>query len=113
MRTLAALPHPGHRLQAVAWEPRGLTAGPGTLMDAVLGSAGLANASDGRPMGLEALLRHAPDLLVVPGTPEFPSLATALLDHPALAGVHRRAVPPALTICAGPFTAEAAVLLAQ
>ena len=41
------------------------------------------------------------------------TLASALLDHPALAGVRRRAIPPALTLCAGPFTAQAAVLLAR
>jgi iron complex transport system substrate-binding protein len=104
--------HPQER-RALVWEPRGLTAGPGSLMDAVLRSAGLINASDGRRVGLEALLRQPPDLLVVPAAPEFPSLASALLDHPALAGIHRRAVPPALTLCAGPFTAQAAVLLAQ
>jgi iron complex transport system substrate-binding protein len=100
-------------LRALVWEPRGLTAGPGSLMDAVLRSAGLINASDGRRVGLETLLRQPPDLLVVPATPEFPSLASALLDHPALAGVRRRAIPPALTLCAGPFTAQAAALLAR
>ena len=76
-------------------------------------SAGLANASDGRRVGLEALLRRPPALLVVPTAPEFPSLANDLLDHPALAGVPHRAIPPPLTICAGPFTAEAAALLAR
>ena len=111
--SLAALPHPSHPRRALVWEPRGLTAGPGTLMDAVLLTVGLVNASDGRHLGLEALLRDPPDLLVVPATPEFPSLATALLEHPALAALHRRAIPPALTICAGPFTAQAAALLAQ
>ncbi len=111
--TLAALPHRDHAPHAVAWEPRGLTAGPGSLMDAVMRAAGLINASDGGHMGLEALLQHPPDLLIVPATPEFPSLATALLDHPALAALRRRAIPPALTICAGPFTAQAAVMLAQ
>jgi iron complex transport system substrate-binding protein len=111
--SLEALPHPAEPLHALVWEPRGLTAGPATLMDAVLRSAGLANASDGHRVGLEALLRHPPDLLVVPAAPEFPSLATALLDHPVLAGLRRRAIPPALTICAGPFTARAAVLLAR
>lgn len=112
---LDELPHPRqrHPVRALVWEPRGLTAGPGTLMDAVLRSAGLVNASDGRRVGLEALLRQPPDLLVVPAAPEFPSLASALLDHPALAGVARRAIPPPLTICAGPFTARAAVLLAR
>jgi iron complex transport system substrate-binding protein len=111
--TLAALPHPSAERRALVWEPRGLTAGPGSLMDAVLRSAGLFNASDGRRVGLEALLRNPPDLLIVPETPEFPSLATALLDHPALTGLRRRAIPPALTICAGPFTAEAAALLTR
>ena len=110
---LDALPHPAKPRRALVWQPRGLTAGPGTLMDAVLRSVGLINASDGRRVGLEALLTHPPDLLVVPAAPEFPSLATALLDHPALAGIARRAIPPALTICAGPFTARAAALLAQ
>jgi iron complex transport system substrate-binding protein len=110
---LGDLPQRPRRLRALVWEPRGLTAEPGSLMDAVLRSAGLTNASDGRRVGLEALLRQPPDLLVVPSTPEFPSLAAALLNHPALAGVRRRAIAPALTLCAGPFTAQAAVLLAR
>ena len=110
---LAALPRAPRPIRALVWEPRGFTAGPGTLMDAVLRAAGLTNLSDGRRVGLEALLRHPPDLLVVPATPAFPSLATELLDHPAVAGMARRAIPTALTICAGPFTARAAELLAQ
>jgi iron complex transport system substrate-binding protein len=111
--TLANLPRPSHPVRTLVWQPRGLTAGPGSLMDAVVRSVGLLNMSDGRHVGLENLLREPPDLLVVPETPEFPSLATALLGHPALAGLHRRAIPPALTICAGPFTAQAAALLAR
>jgi iron complex transport system substrate-binding protein len=110
---LARLPRPDHAERALAWEPRGLTAGPGTLMDAVLHAAGLSNLSDGRRVGLEALLRHPPDLLVEPAAPAYPSLATAMLDHPALAAMPRRTIPPALTICAGPFSAEAAALLAR
>ena len=110
---LAALPHPAHAERALVWEPRGLAAGPGTLMDAVLHAAGMTNASDGRSVSLEALLRHPPDLLVVSTAPAYPSLATTLLDHPALAGLARRAIPPALTICAGPFSVEAATLLAR
>ena len=111
--TLAALPHPVREARALVWEPRGLTAGPGTLMDAVLRAAGLNNASDGSRIGLEHLLRHPPDVLVVQTAPAYPSLATTLLDHPALAGVARREIPPALTICGGPFSAEAAALLAR
>ena len=111
--TLAGVKRPDHDMRALAWEPRGFTEGPGTFMDAVLHAAGMSNASDGRRVGLEALLRRPPDMLVVPATPDWPSLATALLQHPALAGLPRRMIPPALTICAGPFSAEAAAMLAR
>ncbi len=110
--TLAALPRQDGGRHALVWEPRGFTAGPGSLMDAVLHAAGLENASNGRRLGLEQLLRHPPDLLVVPSAPDYPSLATDLLDHASLAGLPRRAIPAALTICAGPFTADAAAMLA-
>ncbi len=110
---LAEVPREKRVIRALVWEPRGFTAGPGTLMDSLLRAAGLSNASDGRRVGLEALLRHRPDLLVVPTAPAYPSIATTLLQHPALAGIPRRAIPPALTICAGPFSAQAVVLLAQ
>jgi iron complex transport system substrate-binding protein len=110
---LAALPHADRRIRALVWEPRGFTAGPRTLMDSLLRAAGLSNTSDGRRVGLEALLRHPPDLLVVPTAPEFPSLATTELQHPALAEIPRRTISPALTICAGPFSAQAVALLAQ
>lgn len=108
---LASPPQPDHSARALVWEPRGLTAGPGTLMDAMLHAAGMTNASDGSPLTVEALLRHPPDLLVVPTAPAYPSLATTLLDHPALAGLSRRAIPPALTICPGPFNAKAVTML--
>jgi iron complex transport system substrate-binding protein len=110
---LADLPHRDRRIRALVWEPRGFTAGPGTLTDTLLRAAGLSNASDGQRVGLEALLRNPPDLLVLPTTPGYPSLATTALQHPALAGIPRRTIPPALTICAGPFSAQAVALLAQ
>jgi iron complex transport system substrate-binding protein len=108
---LAALKPPPHPVRALVWEPRGYTAGPGSLADAVLKAAGLSNISTGRQVGLEALLRLHPDLLVLPASAQFPSLATELLGHPATSGIPRRFVPPALTICAGPWTADAAVIL--
>ena len=110
---LAAVKGPTRITRAIVWEPRGLTAGPGTLMDAVLRAAGLRNAANGTRVSLEALLQRPPDLLVVPTTAAFPSLATALLEHPALAAIPHSMIPPALTICAGPFSADAAVMLAQ
>jgi iron complex transport system substrate-binding protein len=108
---LAALePHP-HPLRALVWQPRGYTAGPGSLADAVLKAAGLTDIGTGRQVGLEALLGLRPDLLVLPAPARFPSLATELLDHPATEDIPRRFVPPKLTICAGPWTADAAVML--
>ncbi len=110
---LAEQPHTDRGIRALVWEPRGFTVGRGTLMDSLLRAAGLSNASDGRLVGLEVLLRHPPDLLVVSTEPAYPSLATAVLQHAALAGIPRRTIPPALTICAGPFSAKAVTLLAQ
>ncbi len=110
---LASLPHPARRRTAIAWEPRGYTSGPGTLMDAVLKAAGLTNVGNGRRLGREALLRDPPDLLVVPAAPDFPSLATGIFQDPVLSEIQQRALPPALTLCAGPFTARAASILAR
>lgn len=92
---------------AVAMQPRGYTSGPGSLMDAVLRAAGLANASDGRRMSAETLLRRPPDILVLPVAPAHPSLATAMLRTPAFAAIPTRYYRPAWTICAGPFTGRA------
>ena len=36
-----------------------------------------------------------------------------MLDSPALAAIPRRTLPPPLTICAGPFTAQAVAMLAR
>jgi iron complex transport system substrate-binding protein len=113
-RTLAAIPPApiGPRPTALIWEPRGYTAGPYGIADAVLRAAGFANAGDGRRWGIERLLAHPPDLLVLPDDPTFPSLATDLLDNPALAGIRRVRVPPSWLICAGPDTARAVALIA-
>ncbi len=111
--TLAGIPAPSRPRTALAWQPRGYTAGPGSLMDAVMRAAGLDNLSAGQRLGVEALLRHPPDLLVVAEAPAFPSLATAALHQTALASIPRLSLPPALTLCAGPFTARAVALLAR
>jgi iron complex transport system substrate-binding protein len=91
----------------------GYAAGAETLEAAVLRAAGLDNAGAGGRPGLETILANPPQLLVVPEVPRFPSLAAELLHHAALSGIPRRSVPPALLACAGPWTAAAAVLLAQ
>ncbi len=103
-------PAQGH---AIALEPRGLTAGPGTLRDAVLRAAGLRNAGDGRQLSLEALARTPATLLVVAPPPAYPARATEFLAHPVLTHHPRREIPPRLTICGGPWTAGAVALLAR
>ena len=110
--SLAAI-HRAAPSPAIALEPRGLTAGPGSLRDAVLRAAGLDNAADGRAVGLEALARMPAVLLVVSPPPPTPSRATEFLAHPLLAQHQRRAVPAALTLCGGPWTAGAVALLAR
>jgi iron complex transport system substrate-binding protein len=109
---LASVPARAPR-PALALQPRGWTSGAGSLMRAVMAAAGLRDLGDGARLGLEALAAHPPPLLVVPEAPSYPSLATEMLAHPVLAGIPRRAVPPALTLCGGPWTAAAVGLLAQ
>ena len=109
---LAGIPKVRPR-RAVYLEARGYEAGVGSLEAAVLRAAGLVNVGEaGRP-GLEAIVTDPPQVLVVPEVPEYPSLATELLRHPALRGIPRLTLPPALVACAGPWTAHAAALLAQ
>jgi iron complex transport system substrate-binding protein len=111
-RTLA-ITHPAPSRDAIAVEPRGFTAGGDTILGAAMRTAGLlVEAGSGRTT-LETLVRHPPGLLVVPDAPRFPSLATAMLDHPALRDIPKRAIPPNLTICPGPFSAQAVALLAS
>ena len=110
-RLLASLRHPSPAPSAVLLEPRGWTSAPGTLGDAVLSAAGYRDVGAGR-LGLERLLAHPPDVLVTAEAPRFPSLATAMLEHPALRTIPRKRFAPALLTCAGPFTAEAAAQIA-
>jgi iron complex transport system substrate-binding protein len=99
--------------RAVFWGARGQSSGPGSLGASVLAAAGLDNVGTGRRMALETLAADPPDLLVVPETPAFPSLATDLLDHPAVRRIPRVVIPPSLLICGGPWTALAVRLLAE
>ncbi len=109
---LRALPQ-RRRGRAVFWEAGGWTAGPGSLADAALRAAGWTDAGTGGRIGVEALLRQKPDLLVTDTAPDYPSMATDLAWHPALRGLARKTVPPALLICGGPYSVQAAEMLAQ
>lgn len=108
---------------AVVLRPNGFTAGRGSIADEILARAGLANLaaqlSTDRmgQLALEEIVRAQPDLLVVNAAREAPpSLADALLHHPALApfAADGRTVslPIRLWTCAGPELAEAAERLA-
>ncbi len=112
MNQTLARPHPAHG-SAILWEAHGLTAGPGTLGDAVLRAAGWHNAGTGGAIGIERMAAHPPDLLVVETAPRFPSLSTDLLHHPAVAALPRRTIPPAWLACGTPKAADAVAALAR
>ncbi len=111
-KRLAAIPRTAHRT-AMLWEARGWTAGPGSLGDAVLRAAGLRNVGTGGQVGVEALLTHPPDLLVTQTVPDAPSLATDLVETPALASIPRARIRPELLICGGPYSVGAVEELAH
>jgi iron complex transport system substrate-binding protein len=118
-RDLAALPPPpADPPRALVWQARGFVPGHGTLADAVLRAAGLANAAPFAGYGfvpLERLLADPPDLLVTAPATGPPSLSEALLEHPALAraAIPRARIDPAWLACGGPRTVRAAAALAR
>lgn len=90
---LAALAtsRPSMATTAVVFQPRGFAAGPGSLADDVLKLAGARNlaveagVADWVPLGVEALLRLSPDLVVIDSAESAgPSLAHGVLKHRAL-----------------------------
>jgi iron complex transport system substrate-binding protein len=113
---------PAHRLATVIVRPGGFTVGADNLATELLEMAGLRNVAAERgldrwgSLSMEALLRSAPDLIVLTGYRSAqPSLANAVLDHPALRnlGATHRAitVPAALWACGVPRSLESAALL--
>ena len=113
---------PKRRVGAVIVRPGGFTVGAGSLADELLELAGLANVAAERgldrwgSLSMEALLRSSPDLIVLTGYRRAqPSLANAVLEHPALAalGAAQRTVTvhTALWACGVPGSIEAAALL--
>jgi iron complex transport system substrate-binding protein len=121
VRALAAN-RPAQRLTAVIVRPGGFTVGADSLANELLTLAGLANVAAERgldrwgSLSMEALLRSAPELIVLTGYRSTqPSLANAVLEHPALErlGATRRTVtvPTALWACGSPGSVEAAAVL--
>ena len=110
--TLSAIPDNAHGT-ALLLEPRGWTAGPGTLASAVLDRAGWHNIGTGAQLDLETARAQRPRLLLTETTPKTPSLATDWLSHPALATLPRRTIDGRALLCGLPQTAELAASLAQ
>lgn len=119
MQERQAVPADGvHRPLAAVWQANGFSVGRGTLQDDLLRRAGFRNLAAERsagpfePLPLEALVRAAPDLLILEGaTSDRPSLAEALMTHRAARqafGTARTLVMPhSLWLCAGPQNVEA------
>ncbi|MQA67006.1 MAG: ABC transporter substrate-binding protein [Alphaproteobacteria bacterium] len=122
---LAAIPPAptGPRPVAALFAPNGITSGDDSLPAAVMDAAGFDNLAARQGMhgvgrfSLEAIAAARPDALILGRlSVEYPSLAKATLDHPAL----RRSVPDSAVIglphhlwaCATPHIAEAVARLA-
>ena len=109
-------------LPAVIVRPGGFTVGADSLAHELLGLAGLRNVAAEQgldrwgSLSMEALVTSSPELVVLTGyRSEQPSLANAVLEHPALVrlGAARRSVTvhTALWACGLPGSIEAAALL--
>lgn len=120
---LHAVKPTGVRPTAMVLRPAGFTTGEGSLLDDVLKHAGMTNLVGSGPLAgyeqlpLEFILEARPDILIIAGDPAAPpSLATGILDHPALRALNGRTMvvtlPSRLWTCAGPGVADAVALLA-
>ena len=115
---------PKRRVGAVIVRPGGFTVGADSLADELLRLAGFSNVAAEQgldrwgSLSMEALLRSSPEVVVLTGyRSNQPSLANAVLEHPALAalGAKQRTVTvrTALWACGLPRSIEAAALLQQ
>jgi iron complex transport system substrate-binding protein len=113
---------PRRNLAAVIVRPGGFTVGAESLANELLTLAGFTNVAAERgldrwgSLSMEALLRSSPEIIVLTGYRNAqPSLANAVLEHPALArlGAAQRTVTvhTALWACGLPGSIEAAALL--
>jgi iron complex transport system substrate-binding protein len=99
------------------------TSGEGSLMDSVVRKAGFTNIADQLnlqgygQLPLEILLMHQPDYLLLGEQYLGAALAYQNYEHPALQALQKNAVtlsiPDNLTVCGGPFTAEAVKILSD
>jgi len=110
------------KLKTVVLRPNGYTVGKGSLVDELLGRAGLDNLAARLGVGaygqisLERLALLDPDVVIVNAEAVgAPSLATETLNRPLIQRLARRArivaVPARLWTCAGPGLIDAVEIL--
>jgi len=113
----------GTRPTALVYQVNGLTAGRGSLSDAVLTAAGYRNLAGERGLAgdaalpLEALVANPPQLIILDATPDtYRSVAADNLRHPALRQLIERVatvqIAAPLWLCANPRTIEVVEQLA-
>jgi len=112
---LADLPKPGRGRVAAYYQRRGYMTGTGTLVDELIGRAGLVNLARklGKPplsqLSLEEMVAAQPDFLIVESaTDTVTDQGSEMLHHPALKRIPRIRVPEAWTVCGSPDYARAA-----
>ena len=109
--------------EALVYQVNGLVSGTGSLADAALKAAGLANQVErralapGAKLALESVVVMPPDLVVLAqGMHTYRTVVSDNLRHPALARVMARTagmeLPMPLWLCGSPHVAEAVDLLA-
>ncbi|MGE0698970.1 MAG: ABC transporter substrate-binding protein [Hyphomicrobiaceae bacterium] len=114
----------GRRPSAAVYQVNGLSSGPGSLADALMTAAGLANHTAALGLGasgalpLELLAARPPDLVVLSGpADEYRTVVAENLRHPALAAVlagrASAVVPWRLWLCGTHHAGEAVSLLAR
>ena len=112
------------RPSALVYQVNGLSAGPGSLADALIAAAGLANHAarvglgSGGALPLELLAAKPPDLVILSGpADEYRTVVAENLRHPALAAVLREhasvIVPWRLWLCGTHHAAEAVERMAE
>jgi len=115
---LATIPRTGKGRVAADYQRRGYLSGAGTLMDDMMRRVGLRNLATelGLPplanLPLEQLIAHRPAFLIT-GTAKPRDLGSAMLDHPAIAGIPRLRLPGYFADCGGPSYPQAIRLLSD
>ena len=109
--------------EALVYQVNGLVSGTGSLADAALKAAGLANqagrrvTAEGARLALESIVVTPPDLVVLAqGMHTYRAVVSDNLRHPALARIMAKTagmeLPMPLWLCGTPHIAEAVSMLA-